>query len=136
MSDDELTSVATFSQPSCICCGSAGHLIHTQLIDRLFSAPGKWNIRQCAGSDCGLAWLDPQPARRDIGKLYRNYWTHGSTETPIPAPDPQISPRWKRNLRVMLSMFLPWRFYALRSDCRYISDCPPSAFNRQAGRIK
>ena len=124
MSNDELTGVATFSQPLCICCGSTGHLIHTQLMDHMFSAPGKWNIRQCVDAACGLAWLDPQPERKEIGGLYKNYWTHGSIETPIPAPDPQMSARWKRNIRLMLSMVLPWRFYALRSDCRYISDMP------------
>jgi len=44
--------------------------------DRLFDVPGQWNVRQCTNPDCGLLWLDPRPVEDDIGKLYRNYFTH------------------------------------------------------------
>ena len=124
MSKVQSTSVATYEQPACICCGATGELIHAELVDHLFSAPGTWNIRQCANVTCRLAWLDPQPERQEIGKFYRNYWTHGDGATSVPAPDAQISRRWKRQVRSVLSLVLPWRYHALRSDGRYLADMP------------
>jgi 2-polyprenyl-3-methyl-5-hydroxy-6-metoxy-1,4-benzoquinol methylase len=43
---------------------------------RLFGAPGTWTLKQCQRSDCGVAWLDPMPTEKDVGKVYRNYSTH------------------------------------------------------------
>ena len=51
-------------------------MLYSDLEDRLFSAQGLWNIRQCQNSDCRLLWLDPMPIEEDIGKAYINYYTH------------------------------------------------------------
>lgn len=48
--------------------------MYSGLRDRLFGAPGIWNLRRCV--DCGLAWLDPCPIPQDVGKLYSRYFTH------------------------------------------------------------
>jgi 2-polyprenyl-3-methyl-5-hydroxy-6-metoxy-1,4-benzoquinol methylase len=117
--------VASYEQFICICCHASGELIHTELTDQLFSAPGLWNTRQCTNAACRLAWLDPQPERQEIAKLYETYWTHGDSLGSIPAPDAQISEGWKRHVRSVLSLLLPWRRHALRSDGRYLADVAP-----------
>jgi SAM-dependent methyltransferase len=58
-------------------CGRPGFVLHDQVRDYLFGAPGDWNLRRCP--PCDLAWLDPAPAAEDLGALYRSYHTH---ETP------------------------------------------------------
>jgi SAM-dependent methyltransferase len=44
------------------------------LRDRLFGAPGTWDLMRCP--ECGLIWLNPQPVPQDIGRLYERYHTH------------------------------------------------------------
>jgi 2-polyprenyl-3-methyl-5-hydroxy-6-metoxy-1,4-benzoquinol methylase len=46
------------------------------LTDRLFGAPGVWNLRRCSAQGCGTYWLDPKPVDEDLVKLYRQYYTH------------------------------------------------------------
>jgi SAM-dependent methyltransferase len=58
--------------------------LHQGLPDRLFSAPGTWNLAQCPGADCGLAWLDPMPVEEDIGKAYETYYTHAPEDGRTP----------------------------------------------------
>jgi SAM-dependent methyltransferase len=69
-------SIAAVSTPSCPLCGSAGAALYKGLRDRLFGAPGSWNLNRCPNPACGLAWLDPMPAMEEIGKAYRVYYTH------------------------------------------------------------
>lgn len=116
-------AVDTFPLDTCVCCNGAGIIIHRDMQDLLFDAPGIWSIRQCSAKDCGLAWLDPQPRPHDIFKLYSRYWTHG--DGTVPAPDPQGSSKIKRRVRAALSRVLPWRSHALRSENRYLHDMPP-----------
>lgn len=59
---------------TCYLCEEEGLLLYSGLRDRLFAAPGEWNLRRCPG--CGLIWLDPMPIPQDIGKLYVEYLTH------------------------------------------------------------
>lgn len=59
----------------CTNCGALGDVLYEQLVDTDFSAPGKWNLRQCPS--CKLAWADPQPLPGEISKLYHAYYTHG-----------------------------------------------------------
>lgn len=68
------------SRPNCTLCGTIGAVLYGDLRDRLFSAPGVWQLRQCGNPDCGLIWLDPQPREEHIGLLYRDYYTHGVSE--------------------------------------------------------
>jgi 2-polyprenyl-3-methyl-5-hydroxy-6-metoxy-1,4-benzoquinol methylase len=54
-------------------------LLHTNLVDRLFSAPGAWSLRRCPNAACGLTWLDPEPVAADLADLYVGYYTHRLT---------------------------------------------------------
>lgn len=77
---DEKVTVSAIPAPTCYLCRSSGALIYRQLADRLFSAPGKWDIRACTNDSCGLLWLDPKPVESDLGELYRDYYTHSDLE--------------------------------------------------------
>lgn len=63
-------------QRSCHVCGSVGEVVYSGLEDRLFKAPGAWDLKRCLNRDCGLIWLDPAPCPADIHKAYANYYTH------------------------------------------------------------
>ena len=65
-------------QPRCILCGSEGRHDYLEQRDRLFGAPGTWNLKRCVNDECGLMWLDPMPLVEDIGKAYARYYTHAS----------------------------------------------------------
>jgi 2-polyprenyl-3-methyl-5-hydroxy-6-metoxy-1,4-benzoquinol methylase len=71
--------IRTEPQPTCQVCGSGGSPRYDGLTDRLFGASGTWNIKACANAACGALWLDPRPTLADVGKAYRNYYTHGTT---------------------------------------------------------
>lgn len=58
----------------CYLCGKVGDRLYTRQQDRLFSAPGIWDIRICR--NCELAWLDPRPSPEAIPNLYLGYHTH------------------------------------------------------------
>ena len=60
----------------CYLCNRPGTLLYEGLTDRLFQAPGKWNLKQCSDAGCGLLWLDPFPLDSDLGKAYESYYTH------------------------------------------------------------
>ena len=66
-------------RPTCKLCGSAGNPLYKDLKDRLYSAPGTWQLARCGNPDCGLIWLDPEPSEDDIGLLYQSYYTHGAS---------------------------------------------------------
>jgi len=68
--------------PACGLCGNSGEPLYNGLRDRLFGAPGIWNLKQCTRSECGLAWLDPMPLEQDIGKAYAGYHTHADFPKP------------------------------------------------------
>lgn len=60
---------------ACPLCGDkARDPLHKAMADRLFHAPGVWDLFRCKG--CGLAYLDPRPDLRSIGMAYRAYYTH------------------------------------------------------------
>ncbi len=68
--------IRTRPVPQCPLCQHAGELRNADLNDRLFDAPGKWNLRECSNQDCRLLWLDPAPVTEDIPLAYRKYYTH------------------------------------------------------------
>lgn len=70
------TDIRTYPCPSCYLCGVQGQFLHQGLKDRLFGAPGEWNLKRCQNPECGLVWLDPMPSEEDIGKAYAAYYTH------------------------------------------------------------
>jgi SAM-dependent methyltransferase len=69
--------------PDCCVCGAPGESLYEDVNDRLFGAPGMWNLKRCPNPACGLLWLDPMPLEDDIAKAYRSYYTHGGA-TPLP----------------------------------------------------
>jgi len=61
--------------PVCPVCGAVRRKIMYQgVADRIFCAPGQWNIYSCQA--CGSGYLDPRPNRETIGKAYQGYFTH------------------------------------------------------------
>lgn len=77
MSDNDF-EIKTRACPLCSLCGAQGKELYGGMGDRLFDAPGVWNIKKCLNSACGLLWLDPMPVEEDIDKAYNNYYTHQS----------------------------------------------------------
>lgn len=73
--------IRVHAAPDCYLCGTQGAPLYQNLRDRLFGAPGKWDVKQCPNPECGLTWLDPKPIRDDISGLYVNYHTHTADAT-------------------------------------------------------
>jgi 2-polyprenyl-3-methyl-5-hydroxy-6-metoxy-1,4-benzoquinol methylase len=63
-------------QPSCLLCGVAGSPLYPGQTDRLFGSKGRWNSKRCDDPNCNLIWLDPMPLPEEIGKAYKQYYTH------------------------------------------------------------
>jgi len=61
---------------NCWLCGAKGKMLHNDVQDRLWSAPGKWNLIACSNVECGMVWIDPMPAEDELGKLYTSFYTH------------------------------------------------------------
>jgi len=74
--DFENDGVRVHDVQTCYLCGSIGHPLYRGMRDRLYNAPGVWNLIQCDA--CGYVWLDPAPLPEEIGKLYRDYYTHAA----------------------------------------------------------
>jgi SAM-dependent methyltransferase len=103
--------ISTEARPDCYLCGRRGEVIYRDLDDRLFGAPGSWTLKQCPGSDCGLIWLDSMPTEKDIGKAYRNYYTHEDGTTQKPA-----KPGTFKRLKRAFSLARDKGYLALRYD--------------------
>ena len=69
--------------PVCHLCGTTGETLYTDLTDRLFNAPGVWQIKRCPQERCGLLWLDPMPEERDLLRVYQDYYTHQDRPQPV-----------------------------------------------------
>lgn len=93
--------------PNCYLCGATGEPLYDGLTDRLFDAPGQWNLKRCSDSNCGLLWLDPMPLEEDIGIAYRTYFTHAAPEDAPPPPPPR---RRMRAAEFFRSAYRAWRF--------------------------
>lgn len=97
-------SIRTGPCPQCHVCGSDGSILYRDLRDRIFSASGSWNIKQCNNEKCQLLWLDPMPLEEDIGRAYEGYYTHFKSEQ---SPSEQIRKfeinRIYSRLRMLLS---------------------------------
>jgi 2-polyprenyl-3-methyl-5-hydroxy-6-metoxy-1,4-benzoquinol methylase len=72
---------------ACPVCGDGRRtLLHAGLRDRLFGAPGSWDLYSCAG--CGTAFLDPRPTEATMGLAYERYF---GAERPLEAPASSLS---------------------------------------------
>jgi 2-polyprenyl-3-methyl-5-hydroxy-6-metoxy-1,4-benzoquinol methylase len=72
--DTPEASLAASPAPACALCGRSGVLLHADLRDRHFDAPGTWQELCCPG--CQLVWLNPRPTPEDLPRLYADYYTH------------------------------------------------------------
>lgn len=68
--------IAVQNVSACYVCGAEGQLLYENLRDRLFGAPGDWNLKKCSNAKCELLWLDPMPIEADLHKIYETYYTH------------------------------------------------------------
>jgi SAM-dependent methyltransferase len=121
----ENDTIRVRSSPTCYLCGAVGTLLHENLRDRLYCAPGTWNFKRCSSTACGLIWLDPMPIESDIGKAYRNYYTHAPQTA---NSKPSLTDHTKAAL-ISVYEFL-WRFtpvYAERQEVElmYLGGLPP-----------
>jgi 2-polyprenyl-3-methyl-5-hydroxy-6-metoxy-1,4-benzoquinol methylase len=67
--------VDTEAVAACPVCGEvAREVLHAGLVDRLYGAPGRWDLQRCAA--CGAGYLDPRPTAAAIGATYEDYYTH------------------------------------------------------------
>lgn len=81
----------------CFLCGAQGSTIYPGLRDRIFNAPGKWNLKRCSNKQCGHIWLDPMPLKEDILVAYQDYHTPGSERSAKPPSlRRQLSRFWDR----------------------------------------
>src|SRR5690242_5713387 len=81
--------------PDCYVCGSPGQRLYSDLQDRLFSAPGKWNLSQCTNAECGTVWLNPMPLEEDIIRAYQDYYTHTAADNQATSFKQRIKPYLK-----------------------------------------
>ena len=65
-------------------------MLHADLIDRWFHAPGRWTMHRC--NHCRSGYIDPRPNEATIGLAYANYETHRPTEQQ-PAGNTRLSTR-------------------------------------------
>jgi 2-polyprenyl-3-methyl-5-hydroxy-6-metoxy-1,4-benzoquinol methylase len=96
--------------PRCYLCQTAGEMLYEGMRDRLFGAPGEWNLRRCPNSDCGLLWLDPMPLETDIGKAYKGYFTHADFERAIASTTQVRPPFYRRAAMLVRSAYLAHRY--------------------------
>jgi 2-polyprenyl-3-methyl-5-hydroxy-6-metoxy-1,4-benzoquinol methylase len=74
--DTSNEGIATEPVRDCLICGAGGTVLHPELRDHVFGAPGLWRMVECRS--CRVAWLDPRPTPDDIGKAYATYYTHAA----------------------------------------------------------
>jgi 2-polyprenyl-3-methyl-5-hydroxy-6-metoxy-1,4-benzoquinol methylase len=74
----------------CPVCGHSGGVIHGELTDGSYGAPGTWQMRRCSSAACGLLWLDPIPSPEALLEAYKDYYTHGDVTA---AADPGLAKR-------------------------------------------
>jgi 2-polyprenyl-3-methyl-5-hydroxy-6-metoxy-1,4-benzoquinol methylase len=81
---------------ACPICGDGRReLLHAGLVDRLYAAPGRWQLQQCFG--CRAAYLDPRPTLKSIATAYEAYYTH--EPTPEPAAETGAVRQFRKALR-------------------------------------
>lgn len=75
MNNDDI--IRAKDQNNCIICGTKSNQLYDKLTDIEFNTvKGEWRLCQCENQNCTLTWLNPMPLAEDIGKAYKNYYTH------------------------------------------------------------
>lgn len=98
MTTEQNDSIRSQDRPNCYVCGSVGRSLYTDLQDRLFTAPGKWDLSQCTNPECGMLWLNPMPIQEDIIRAYQDYYTHAPAN-PANIAQPSLKQRLKGYLK-------------------------------------
>ena len=99
--------IRSLPYPDCYLCGTGGEPLYEGLKDRLFNAPGRWNLKRCPNPECGLLWLDPMPLEEDIAMAYETYFTHAAPEGTPPRAAPGAL---RRAAKLCRSAYRAWRF--------------------------
>jgi 2-polyprenyl-3-methyl-5-hydroxy-6-metoxy-1,4-benzoquinol methylase len=68
--------IQSYTQTTCMVCGSVGENKYKNLKDRHFGDTEGWDLSRCSNKSCDLYWLDPMPTKEDIWKAYDSYYTH------------------------------------------------------------
>lgn len=74
----------TEPRPVCPVCGTTGPVAFAGLKDRLYDAPGTWDLRRCESAACGAFWLDPCPTADSLPLAYEHYYTHAGAAAADP----------------------------------------------------
>lgn len=118
----QFDQIGTETQSVCYLCGKQGMLFYRNLVDCLFGAPGEWTFRKCPDPDCALIWLDPRPTPTDVGKAYRNYYTHGQTNNTQQTRPARIIRAILHKISIIM---LGLRAERRRYKCMYLDKIPP-----------
>ena len=124
--------ISSVPVPACPLCGANGVLLYGEMPDRLYGAPGKWNLKRCIATGCGLAWLDPMPSKEDTGKAYQIYFTHQDSPAGTRRRIDRPSLLLIKALKPLLKLFMystglrrrekEWR---RRAECAYLDVAVP-----------
>lgn len=76
MAEENKETIGVHPLPNCPVCGSEGHTEHKGMFDRMFKAPGTWEMSKCSNRSCQLLWLNPMPNDDELWKIYVEYYTH------------------------------------------------------------
>lgn len=64
--------------PACPACnGENSSKIYSEVIDKLYRAPGEWTF--CACKKCKTLYLNPRPSMGTLHLAYKEYYTHSSS---------------------------------------------------------
>lgn len=121
----ENDGVLCHPKPRCEACGGVGEVLHRDLRDTEFGAPGIWSTRRCADKRCGLGWLDPQPEPSELGRFYERYYTHAEEYAELPPIGTHAAEGWRAAAKKALALAMPWRRTAILSDSRFLDVLEP-----------
>ena len=111
------------SLTECPSCKQSSQVVHEQLTDRIFGAPGTWSFRRCVDPRCGLMWVDPMPFPDETIKLYDAYYTHPPDEGVEEPSSVNTGP--KAAVKSILARLLPHRRHVYLSRLGYLEDLAP-----------
>lgn len=67
-----------------VCDSAASDVLHRELQDYTYGAPGVWAMVKCRS--CSCTYLNPRPTLDTIGRAYANYYTHHPPQLTMVAP--------------------------------------------------
>lgn len=94
-------TIRSSPRPRCFLCKSEGQVFYEEVVDPFFGASGKWLVKQCLNSRCGMVWLDPSPLPEDLHLAYHAYFTHSTKDG---RSDPPLREILYRCYRVIMAL--------------------------------